>query len=198
MDEARIKAEEQGAQARLDALADENALLRASLADMRSRLDELEQGTERDPRTGLPNRQRFLAELDRVVGLCARHGEPAALLHIDVNGLKTINEDHGRMAGDAALAHVARLLSRLIRSTDVLGRMRGDEFGLILDRLDHDSAIETAERLELCIAQNPLDLGAARITIAAKIGVAMILPGDTTRDVLRRAGQNLSRAKTDG
>jgi diguanylate cyclase (GGDEF)-like protein len=185
------------AQQSLDALAGENALLRASLAEMQARLGELEDANERDPVTGLPTRQRFLREVERVVGLVDRHGTQAALLHIDLNGLRAINERHGRIAGDAALIHVARLLSRLIRTTDILGRMRGDEFGLILDHLDHNSAIETSERLARCIAESPLDLGGHLVPVAATIGVATILPGDSAKDVLRRAGKNMSRAKDE-
>ena len=178
-------------------LADENALLRASLAEMRERLDELEQLADADTLTPLPNRRRFERELERVVSQAGRHGTPAALLHIDVNGLKGINHRHGHVAGDAALIHVARLLQGLIRSTDMAARIGGDEFGLILDHLDHNSAIETAERIGRCIAANPLELGGARVPLEAAIGVATILPGDSAEDVMRRADANMCRAKTE-
>src|SRR5688500_17463462 len=93
----------------LGQLADENALLRASLSEARARLGELEALTDGDTLTPLPGRRRFLAELDRVVRQAERHGTPAALLYIDLNGLKAFNERHGRFACDAALIHVARL-----------------------------------------------------------------------------------------
>lgn len=181
----------------IDQLAGENALLRASLADLRARLGEIEELADTDVVTGLPNRRRFLTELDRVVSNAARHGTPAALLYIDLEGLKHINGRHGRLAGDAVLLHVSRLLGGLIRSTDVLARIGGDEFGLILDHLDHNSAIETSERLAQCIAANPLDAGNGQIRIVAFIGVATILPGDTVEDVLDRADRNMVRAKTE-
>ena len=133
-----------------------------------------------------------------MIAYADRHGTPAALLYIDLEGLEHINEAHGRLAGDAALGHTARLLSRLIRSTDVLARIGGDEFGLILDHLDHNSAIETAERLARCISENPLDLGGASVAIAATIGTATILPGDTVDDVIQRADRNMYRAKVEG
>jgi diguanylate cyclase (GGDEF)-like protein len=182
--------------AAIDQLAGENALLRASLADLRARLGEIEDLADTDVVTGLPNRRRFLAELDRVVNNAARHGTPAALLYIDLDGLKHINDRHGRLAGDAALLHVSRLLGGLIRSTDVLARIGDDEFGLILDHLDHNSAIETSERLAHCIAANPLDIGNGQIRVAAFIGVATILPGDAVDDILDRADRNMTRAKT--
>jgi diguanylate cyclase (GGDEF)-like protein len=179
-------------------LANENALLRASLAEMRAWVAELEELADSDTVTPLPNRRRFLRDLERVAGQADRHGTPAALLYIDVNGLKGINDTHGHLAGDAALIHVAKLLSRLIRSTDVLARIGGDEFGLILDHLDHNSAIETSDRLARCIADNPLDIGGTLVRIDAAIGVATILPGDSLDDIVRRADLNMYRAKEEG
>ncbi|HYG30371.1 MAG TPA: GGDEF domain-containing protein [Allosphingosinicella sp.] len=179
------------------ALADENALLRASLAEMRGRLDELEYLADTDTLTPLPNRRRFMRELDRVVSHAARHGTPGAVLYIDLNSLKRVNDRHGHIGGDAALIHVARLLQALIRSTDVVARIGGDEFGLILDHLDHNSAIETAERISRCIASSPVDLGGVQVSLEAAIGVATILPGDSAEDVIARADRNMYRAKTD-
>jgi diguanylate cyclase (GGDEF)-like protein len=180
-----------------EALADENALLRASIAEMRDRLGELEQLADTDTLTPLPNRRRFERELDRAVGQASRHGTPAAVLYIDLNGLKRVNDRHGHLAGDAALIHVARLLQGLIRGTDVVARIGGDEFGLILDHLDHNSAIETSERISRCIASNPLELGGAQVRLEAAIGVATVLAGDSAADVMARADRNMYRAKTE-
>jgi diguanylate cyclase (GGDEF)-like protein len=183
--------------AAVDQLASENDLLRASLAQMAQRLAELEALADTDIVTPLPNRRRLLREMERVIGQADRHGTPAALLFIDVNGLKGINDRHGHLAGDAALIHVARMLTGLIRTTDVLARIGGDEFGLLVDHLDHNSAIDTAERLAQCIADNPLDIGGQLVPIAASIGVATILPGDSAEDVLQRADRNMYRAKEE-
>ena len=182
----------------VDSLIDENALLRASLSEMRDRLQDLERIADTDTLTPLPNRRRFLRELDRVVSQSNRHGTPAAVLYIDLNGLKAVNDKHGHVAGDAALIHVARLLQGLIRTSDVVARIGGDEFGLILDHLDHNSAIETAERLGRCIASNPLDVGGSSVRLNAAIGVATIIPGDTSADVMQRADRNMYRAKSEG
>ncbi len=179
-------------------LAEENALLRASLAEMRERLEQAERLADTDSLTPLPNRRSFLRELERVVGQCDRHGTPAAVLFIDVDGLKSINERHGYLAGDAALIHVAKLLAELIRSTDILARIGGDAFGLILDHLDHNSAIETAERLARCIHRSPLDLGSAVVTVEASIGTTSILAGDKVEDVMLRGDRNMYRAKAEG
>jgi diguanylate cyclase (GGDEF)-like protein len=176
---------------------EENALLRASLAEAQRRIRELEQASDADDVTPLPSAQRFRTELERVAGLAERHGTPAALVSIELNGLQAIGERHGHFAVDAALVHVARLLCGLIRSTDILARTGEAEFGLILDHLDHNSAIDTAERLGRCIADNPLDLGHTRIPVAATVATTGMMPGDMADDVLKRAEANLQRVKSD-
>jgi diguanylate cyclase (GGDEF)-like protein len=188
----------EGSDAPLARLQDENALLRAALIDARARLEELERVSERDPLTGLPNRAAFLRALDRVVAQANRHGTPGALLYVDIDALGAINEGHGQVAGDAAIIHVARQLQALIRGTDVAARVGDDEFALVLDHLDHDSAFETADRIARCIADNPLDLGGAGVAISATIGVATIMRGDTFEDVVRRGELTMRKAKVAG
>ena len=179
-------------------LEQENARLRAALSAMQERVAELERLADTDTLTPLPNRRRFLRELERVVAVASRHGTPAALLYIDIDGLKAINDEHGHGAGDAALVHVANILAKLVRSTDVAARIGGDEFALILDHLDHDSAIEAAERIARFIADNPVDLGGRTVWLKASIGTAMILPGDSAEDAMRRADRNMYLAKVEG
>jgi diguanylate cyclase (GGDEF)-like protein len=185
-------------QAVIGQLADQNALLSAALAEAKARLSELEQIADSDTLTPLPNRRRFLRELERVTANAKRHGTPAAVLYVDLDSLKAINDRHGHFAGDAALIHVARLLGGLIRSSDMAARIGGDEFALILDHLDHNSAIETAERIGRCIATSPLDLGGTLVKLEASIGTATVLPGDTVEDVMQRADRNMYRAKSEG
>lgn len=177
-------------------LSDENALLRAAMTDMRTRLEEMERASERDPLTGLPNRPSFMRALDRVVSNANRHGTPGALLYLDVDELEAINARHGQIAGDAALIHVAKLLQDLVRTTDFAARVGGDEFGIILDHLDQESAIETAERIGRCLADNPLDLGGGSLAVRASIGVATILRGDTVEEVSRRGEITMRKAKS--
>ncbi|HZG45759.1 MAG TPA: GGDEF domain-containing protein [Allosphingosinicella sp.] len=176
-------------------LAEENALLRASLSELRARLEEMEKASERDALTGLPNRPSFMRALERTVSRANRHGTPAALLYLDLDGLQAINARHGQIAGDAALIHVAKLLGDLVRTSDFAARVGGDEFAIILDHLDSDSAIETSDRIGRCIAENALDLGAGTLPIRATIGVATILRGDSVEDVVRRGELTMHKAK---
>ncbi|HEX8444466.1 MAG TPA: GGDEF domain-containing protein [Allosphingosinicella sp.] len=184
------------ARAMIAQLADQNALLRASLVEARERLGELEQIADTDTLTPLPNRRRFIRELERVTAQASRHGTQAAVLYIDLECLNAVNDKHGHFAGDAALIHVARLLGGLIRANDFAARIGGDEFALILDHLDHNSAIDTAERIARYIASVPLDLGGSLVMLTASIGIASVLAGDSVDDVLRRADRNIGRAKS--
>ncbi|MBV8685658.1 MAG: GGDEF domain-containing protein [Alphaproteobacteria bacterium] len=177
---------------------EENALLRAALEEAQQRIRELERNSEIDDLTPLPGARRFRAELERVAGLAQRHGTPGAVVGLELVGLGALREEHGHFAADAALVHVARLLCGLIRTTDVLARVGDAEFGLILDHLDLDSAIDAAERLVRCVADNPLDLGHVAVPLKAVAATTGILPGDSADDVMNRARANLQRVKAEG
>ena len=179
----------------LSRLTDENALLRAALAEARARLGEAEEQGGRDPLTALLDPRQFGFELERVLSQAARHGTPAALISVDLKDLNAINVGHGRIAGDAALRHVARLLKSLIRTSDVAARSGGGAFSLLLDHLDADSALDTAERIARYISAHPLDIGHAVVKLEATVSVATIMPGDTIEEVLRRAARNRERVK---
>lgn len=183
------------AQCALGGLTEENALLRASLEGLRARLAELERLADCDTVTPLPNRRRFIRELGQVVSRANAQGIEAAMLYIDIDGLKTVNDRHGRVVGDAALNHVASVLSGLIRASDFAARVGGDEFALILDRLDHNSAIETADRIARCIADSPFEIEGAPVRIEATIGTTSIMKGDTVDGVMHRADRNTYRAR---
>ena len=193
--EIGTESEAQEAREALQRLTDENALLRAALADARAQLGEAEADSGRDALTALADTRKFRSELERVVSQAGRHRIPAALISVDVDDLKAVNEGHGRVAGDAALRHVARLLKSLIRSSDVAARNGGGAFSLLLDHLDADSALDTAERIARCVAGHPLDLGHTQLKLTATVSVATILPGDSVEEVLRRAARNRERVK---
>ena len=192
---AESDAQAREAREALQRLNDENALLRAALADARAQLGEVEEHSGRDPLTELADARKFRGELERVVSQAARHQIPAALISVDVDDIKMVNEGHGRVAGDAALRHVAKLLKNLIRSSDIAARNGGGAFSLLLDHLDADSALDTAERIARCVADHPLDLGHTQVKLTATVSVATILPGDSVEEVLRRAARNRERVR---
>jgi diguanylate cyclase (GGDEF)-like protein len=173
--------------------AEENALLRASITDLQARLTQFEPGMGTDGLTGLPNRQRLIGELARATASAERYDTPAALLCLEVEGLEAFGERQGPLAADTAIVRIARLISGLIRSTDVAARVAENRFALILDHLDHNSAIETSERIARCIAAAEAEGAQLRVWI----GVAAILKGDSEEEVLERAELNLRRMKED-
>jgi len=193
--ESHGQAPTQDAREALNRLSDENALLRAALADARSQLAELDCAPGSDVLTQLLDPRQLHGELVRVLSQCARHGTQAALLTVEVQDIKAINERYGRVAGDATLRHVARLLRGLIRTSDAAARNGGGTFSLLLDHLDADSAIETAGRIARCIAAHPIDLGHAELKVEALVSAASILPGDSIEEVVRRAARNHERLK---
>lgn len=176
-------------------LIDENRTLRNELAAMRLRLDEVERLADMDTLTPLPNRRCFVREVERVVSRVARYGESATVVFVDVDGLKSINDRHGHNAGDAALIHVAAILRQEIRAGDLVARIGGDEFGLLLDHLDEGTATAKAVALVAALQQNPLQLGAASLTIGLSMGLAMIKPDDTVDAILARADGRMYAAK---
>ncbi len=168
-------------------LADENDGLKAALENLRARLEELERLADTDTLLPLPNRRAFLRELERVLHQAARHKTPAAVLYVDVNGLKAINDCHGHQAGDAVLLHVARVLKASLRAGDMVARIGGDEFGLILDHLDEKAARAKGDVLATTVAAEPVDLGRASIRVSVTAGLTMVRAGDDVETVLARA-----------
>lgn len=194
-DNIEADGEAQEAREALARLRDENALLRAALADARTRLNEAQDDPGSDPLTALLDARQLVREIERILSKSSRHGTPAALLSIEIDELNNINDRYGRVAGDAALRHVARQLKGLIRTSDIAARNGGGSFSLLLDHLDADSALDTAERIARCIAAHPLDLGHAVVPVEVTASVASILPGDTVEELLRRAARNRQRVK---
>lgn len=176
-----------GDETRLARLIEENERLQVALVEMRDRIAELEQLADTDTLTPLPNRRAFLRRLDSVVQYAARHNTPAAVLYIDLDGLKQINDDHGHMAGDAALVHLARLLSSNLRATDMVARIGGDEFGLILDHLDEADAKAKAKALIDHVSSEPVEIGAMHVAIQITVGLAMVRVGESVASLIERA-----------
>ena len=178
-----------------DALA-EIERLREKIARLEERVRLLDELAHQDPLLDLPNRRGFMRELDSLIGRVSRYGESAAMLFVDIDGLKRINDSFGHKAGDEALMRVATLLSQGVRKSDCVARLGGDEFGVLLAHTSGESARETAERLtahidrcEMSCDGNPLPLGVA-------IGVTIIEHGDTPDAVIARADSAMYREKT--
>src|SRR5438105_8607299 len=121
-------------------LIEEISLLRGKVARLQERVEQLDQLAHMDALINLPNGRGFMRELERLISRVDRYGIHAAMLFVDVDGLKIINDTFGHRAGDESLIQVASLLSKGVRHSDVVARIGGDEFGILLESSDDDAA----------------------------------------------------------
>lgn len=160
---------------------------------------ELRQRAERDVLTGLPNRALFFDRLDGAVARARRSGKPMALLYLDVDRFKSINDLHGHAAGDALLQTTAERLVATVRGTDTVARLSGDEFTVILENLvDRLDAAAVAEKLVEAM-RSPVVVGTGTVSVSTSVGIAVLEPGDADgAALLRRADDALYDAKRNG
>ena len=176
-------------------LLEEIARLRSEVTRLESRVEELDKLAHRDPLVPLANRRGMLRELETMIARHDRHDTPAAVLFVDLNDLKTLNDSFGHMGGDAALVTVAEKLLEGTRATDCVARLGGDEFCVLLEHADEKSAIGTAERLIAIIADGDCSFEGSSMPLSVAIGVTLIEKGDTPATVLARADKAMYRVK---
>jgi diguanylate cyclase (GGDEF)-like protein/PAS domain S-box-containing protein len=132
---------------------------------------------DHDVLTGLFNRRRFIEELTQRVELANRYGRSGAVVMLDVDNFKEINDTLGHRAGDDTVRAVASVLRRRLRSTDVLARLGGDEFAVVLPEADGDQAVAVASDLLETLRRTPLFVSGRRARVTTSAGVAMFEPG---------------------
>ena len=178
-----------------DRLIAEVRQLRERVAELQQRVEQLDELAHQDVLMALPNRRGFMRELERLVARAARYGTPAAMLFVDLDGLKMINDTFGHQAGDQALIQVAQLLSAGVRRGDIVGRLGGDEFGILLEQANGASAHETAARLGDVIAACDFLHDGDALPLSVAIGVAMIDGQSSPAEVMAEADEEMYRRK---
>jgi diguanylate cyclase (GGDEF)-like protein len=191
----RVRALVPDVQAALDALSGELANAQIELARARARVSELEALADRDPLTGLLNRRGFGRELRRAAALASRHATPAAVLYLDLDGFKAVNDTLGHDAGDAALVHVARLLEANLRATDAVGRLGGDEFGVLLLHADEKAARAKADTLSAVLELTPFAHQGRPGRVRGSFGVRILAPGLSPEKALADADSAMFATK---
>jgi len=174
-------------QSALAAMMVELQALRGEALRLKARLAEAEAAADQDPLTSARNRRAFVRELTRAAAYARRYGALASLIYVDVDGLKTLNDRHGHAAGDAALKAVADALAGHVRASDVVGRMGGDEFAVLLANADQAAAEAKAATLARLIGAEPLSLGERRIPLRISWGASQIDPAKDPEALIAEA-----------
>ena len=177
---------------------DREVVLRA-LAEAEKTEAQLRYLADHDSLTGLLDRRRFRAELDQYVSFSARYGGQGAVMIIDIDGLKEVNDTHGHHAGDNLLRRVAAIMRERMRATDIVARLSGDEFAVLMPQTDTAGALQLGEDLRAQVAESAApspDSPSATISV----GITMFGGERDTRSeaVLVAADQAMYRAKEEG
>ncbi|HAP10924.1 MAG TPA: GGDEF domain-containing protein, partial [Afipia sp.] len=171
------------------------AALKAELAAAEARIDELQAWADTDFLLNIYNRRGFERELDRSIAYIRRYKASGALIVLDVDRLKPINDTFGHAAGDIVLKGVVAVLMRHVRSSDVVGRLGGDEFGLLLWNLTEADALAKAAALEQAIDQLTFVFKGRPVVAGASAGIALIGTADSAADVMEAADRAMYARK---
>ena len=171
--------------------------LGALAASLRTMVAHLRERATTDPLTGLLNHRAFHARLDEEIARAARSGRPLALLLVDLDDFRAINNTHGHQAGDRALVAIAAALRASLRAGDSAGRLGGDEFAALLPEADVIEALAMAERARAAVAAVAIPAGDATIRATTSLGVATLPRHARTRDDLIAAADRAAYAAKD-
>lgn len=178
-----------------EALMSEIDRLRAEVASLEERVRHLDELAHSDPLLGLPNRRSFRQRLEAMIAAVERYGDPAAMLFIDLDGLKGINDRFGHRAGDQALIQVAGILVSNVRKSDFVARIGGDEFAILLERADEQGARDMAKRIVESVTGAQFRIGGNCLPLSVAVGVGAIIAGDEPDAVIDRADKEMYRVK---
>lgn len=196
---SRLRLTREALRLRETELVDANQTLHRKLQEIDLLQDQLREQANRDALTGLFNRRYLDSTLDRELARCKREGQPLALILIDIDHFKQINDTYGHQAGDEILLQLGMLLGRMARSADVACRYGGEEFLLLMPTMPLEVAIERAAELRLAFGEMVVPFGNFRLKATLSIGVSAY-PGHGTfaEELIRHADKALYRAKHSG
>ncbi|MGD1878345.1 MAG: GGDEF domain-containing protein [Kiloniellaceae bacterium] len=172
--------------------------LRQDLEESRQRVGYLEQLADQDTLAPVLNRRAFVRELSRMAAFEERYGAAGAVLYFDVNDLKVINDTHGHAAGDAVLKRVCEVLLRDTRASDVVGRLGGDEFGVILAQSGLEPAATKAAQLAASIGGEEVVWEGSGLHVSVAYGVHTLSSGQHADDALQAADRAMYEQKRRG
>ena len=152
-----------------------------------------------DVLTGLPNRRFLQDRLDQALALARRDGRRVAVLELDLDGFKKVNDHYGHRFGDAVLEDIARRLPGVIRELDTAGRWGGDEFVLVLKEIDARDVVEDMVRRVITRVTEPIAFGGEQLSVGVSVGIALFPDhGDDVESLMLAADLAMYEAKTGG
>ena len=172
--------------------------LRRELSQTRARLDEAEKTADQDQLLPLLNRRAFVRELTRYIAFSGRYNTPASLIYFDLNQFKQINDTNGHAAGDAVLRHFAETLLGHVRDSDCVGRLGGDEFGVLLTHANQEQALSKADVLANALRAAPPVWNGNPLPVSFSYGAFELKSGDNADLAMARADEAMYAQKRAG
>jgi diguanylate cyclase (GGDEF)-like protein len=163
--------------------------LRRELDRTKQRLEEVEKSADQDQLLPVLNRRAFVRELTRQISAIERYKTPASLIYFDLNRFSQVNDIHGHAGGDAALKHFADVLLANVRESDVIGRLGGDEFGILLTHATQEQAHTKADQLAAKLNASPAEWNGGTIQVSFAYGAFELKPGDNADAAMARADE---------
>jgi len=178
-------------------LAAEIERLREQLKRSEARIEQLEKSAHEDALTGLLNRRGFERAFMQAIAYLKRYGGSAALLYVDLDRFKPVNDRFGHAAGDVVLQEIARLLMGSVRASDIAARVGGDEFALVLWNLDAAQMAAKMRGLEALIESASFEMRGHKLAIGVSIGGILLMPEDDLASALQRADASMYARKNE-
>jgi diguanylate cyclase (GGDEF)-like protein len=171
--------------------------MRKDLELAHRKISDLAKLADQDSLLAISNRRAFVREMTRMISYSQRYGINSSLVYLDMNDLKKINDTYGHKAGDAALSHLASVIVQNLRDSDIVGRLGGDEFGIILPKASEEAAKIKAQSLIDTVTKNPLDWQGKKITLKVAYGVHPLMGHESADQALDQADQNMYAHKKE-
>jgi diguanylate cyclase (GGDEF)-like protein len=163
--------------------------LRLDVEQLKLSLAEAEASADHDTLAPIYNRRAFVREVQRILAMVKRHEVEASLIYFDLNNFKAINDAHGHPAGDAVIRAIGEILIRQTRQTDVVGRIGGDEFAVVLTHVGAEAAAAKAEALAATLCTEKVLFNGVPLYVSAAYGVTRLDLLDTAERALARADE---------
>jgi diguanylate cyclase (GGDEF)-like protein len=175
--------------------SDERQKLMDEIAVLRTRILSLEHAVDTDPLVPVYNRRAFMREIARAQNVMTRYDILSSIIFFDLNGFKAINDRYGHGIGDDLLYKIGVVLKSSVRDCDMVARIGGDEFGVLLFKMDDVVAKAKAATLACKIAEQKIFMPTGEVSVSAAWGVSICHPGDDVKQILERADRAMYESK---